>query len=79
MIVFWIILGIVLWIAPIVVIFWGMKQELLSKGKKVTLGTIYHYFEPECVTFTFVPVANLLMAVVFGIGGLFNKYKDVEL
>lgn len=79
MIVFWIILGIVLWITPIVIIFWGMKQELLGRGKKVTLGTIYDHYEPECVIFAFIPVINLVMAIVFGIGGVFNKYKDVEL
>ena len=79
MVIIWIILGIVLWIVPIIIIFWGMKQELLSKGKKVTLGTIYDYFEPECVAFAFIPVVNLIMAAVFGIGGLFAKYKDLEL
>lgn len=79
MVLVWIILGIILWITSIVIIFWGMKQELVSKGRKVTLGTIYDHYEPECVIFSFIPVINLVMAIVFGIGGVFNKYKDVEL
>ena len=79
MIVFWIILGIVLWITPIVIIFWSMKQVLLSKGRKATLGTIHDLYESECLILAFVPVINLFMSIVFGLEGVFNKYKDVEL
>lgn len=79
MVLVWIILGIIGWILPIIPILWRMKHKLLSKGKKSTLGNIYNEFDPDEITFAFIPVINLFLAIVYLVDGLFTKYRDVEL
>ena len=79
MIVVWILLGLISYIGPIVIMFYGCGLELKDKRKIVTIGDVWNYANEELVGFTFIPVVGLFCGFYYIFKIIFYKIKDIQI
>ncbi len=79
MIIFWILLGLIGYIGPIVLMFYAYSVELKDKRKVVTIGDVWNYTDEEMIAFTFTPVIGFFVGFYYIFKVVFYKIKYIQI
>jgi hypothetical protein len=79
MIIFWILLGLVCYIGPIILMFYAYSLELKDKRTIVTIGDVWSWVDEEIAALTFTPAIGLFMCFYYIFKIVFYKIKNIQI